>query len=335
MAVTFLTSEDKGELLNRINKSLTEAKESGEFNGITPHIGENGNWFIGDEDTGVSAAGETTSITVDDKLNKESTNPIQNKTVAEAVDRLSEQIADQQNEIDNKQPKGNYVKSVNGNTPNENGDVTVIVQAEAPTFVGSVDEMVDTSKSYVNTQTGTIWVHRIATYEKEVTVTDNIEGTDDNPYIDNARFSSSGDASTQNGYVITPYIDLTKEEYQGKTIELHLEGAHYAFDSEASESYIMTQLRDSAKNILSARTYTSVPHDGLTSNNLEAITDGITVTVNGDTSSVLTITVPASTNSKVTVGVIGYLRCNGLGTSDASNVYITYQDTQTVTEATW
>lgn len=27
--------------------------------GITPHIGENGNWFIGDKDTGVSASGGT------------------------------------------------------------------------------------------------------------------------------------------------------------------------------------------------------------------------------------------------------------------------------------
>lgn len=84
-------------LPDAINTALTQAKESGAFdgtNGTTPHIGANGNWFIGESDTGVSATGETTSITVDDKLNKESTNPIQNKTVAEAIDKLSEEKVD-------------------------------------------------------------------------------------------------------------------------------------------------------------------------------------------------------------------------------------------------
>lgn len=27
------------------------------YDGITPHIGENGNWFLGDTDTGVKAKG--------------------------------------------------------------------------------------------------------------------------------------------------------------------------------------------------------------------------------------------------------------------------------------
>ena len=86
---------NKEQFQEAVNTALAQAKESGEFDGAdgtTPHIGENGNWFIGESDTGVSASGGTTSITVDDKLNKESTNPIQNKTVAEAVDRLSETI---------------------------------------------------------------------------------------------------------------------------------------------------------------------------------------------------------------------------------------------------
>lgn len=44
-----------------VYKALQEAKESGEFDGkdgLTPFIGENGNWFIGDEDTGVKAEGK-------------------------------------------------------------------------------------------------------------------------------------------------------------------------------------------------------------------------------------------------------------------------------------
>ena len=78
----------------------TTATVTNGADGKTPHIGENGNWFIGESDTGVSASGGTTSITVDDKLNKESTNPIQNKIVAEAVDRLSATINELRSELD-------------------------------------------------------------------------------------------------------------------------------------------------------------------------------------------------------------------------------------------
>lgn len=43
-----------------VKNSLKEAEESGEFDGtpgITPHIGKNGNWYIGETDTGVKAEG--------------------------------------------------------------------------------------------------------------------------------------------------------------------------------------------------------------------------------------------------------------------------------------
>lgn len=43
-----------------VTEALAEAKASGEFDGedgVTPHIGENGNWFIGETDTGVAAQG--------------------------------------------------------------------------------------------------------------------------------------------------------------------------------------------------------------------------------------------------------------------------------------
>ena len=33
--------------------------------GITPHIGQNGNWFIGEKDTGISASGESSSEKTD------------------------------------------------------------------------------------------------------------------------------------------------------------------------------------------------------------------------------------------------------------------------------
>ena len=41
-----------------IDDALTRAKESGEFDGITPTIGDNGNWFLGDTDTGKPSRGD-------------------------------------------------------------------------------------------------------------------------------------------------------------------------------------------------------------------------------------------------------------------------------------
>ncbi len=48
------------EVKSLIEDALRQAQQSGAFNGsngITPHIGDNGNWFIGDEDTGKPARG--------------------------------------------------------------------------------------------------------------------------------------------------------------------------------------------------------------------------------------------------------------------------------------
>lgn len=42
------------EAINTAN-SIKEDAESGEFDGESPHIGDNGNWFVGENDTGVSA----------------------------------------------------------------------------------------------------------------------------------------------------------------------------------------------------------------------------------------------------------------------------------------
>lgn len=52
------------ELPEAVNAALAQAKASGEFDGdpgapgVTPHIGANGNWYIGSADTGVKAQGK-------------------------------------------------------------------------------------------------------------------------------------------------------------------------------------------------------------------------------------------------------------------------------------
>lgn len=55
---------DADKLPEAVNTALAQAKASGEFDGdtgapgVTPHIGTNGNWYIGSADTGVKAQGK-------------------------------------------------------------------------------------------------------------------------------------------------------------------------------------------------------------------------------------------------------------------------------------
>lgn len=55
------SAETVGNAEQIIQDALRDAKESGEFDGedgITPHIGANGNWFVGETDTGIRAQGK-------------------------------------------------------------------------------------------------------------------------------------------------------------------------------------------------------------------------------------------------------------------------------------
>lgn len=54
-ATNTATKDDVG---TAVNEALTAAKASGEFDGITPTIGDNGNWYLGTTDTGKPSRGE-------------------------------------------------------------------------------------------------------------------------------------------------------------------------------------------------------------------------------------------------------------------------------------
>ena len=190
-------------------------------------------------------------------------------------------------------------------------------------IVDSVDEMVDTSKQYILKSTGTIWEWKETTTEKEVTVRNDITGG-----YERGRLSSgganSGDVQT---HTLTPLIDITKAEYQGKTIQIHLEGNKYF--SEAPETYIMTAVFDPNKNTIIGRSYSCLDrHAGLLGGFDNA---GATAEIHSTNSATLTIPVPLTEDTGKSVG---YLRFCGLGTVDGT-VYITYTETQTVTEGTW
>lgn len=58
--LTGMINSQVDDMVAALRTELQKAKDSGEFqgeNGITPHIGSNGNWFIGEEDTGVFSGG--------------------------------------------------------------------------------------------------------------------------------------------------------------------------------------------------------------------------------------------------------------------------------------
>lgn len=197
-------------------------------------------------------------------------------------------------------------------------DIDAAVSNVMPEFVDSVDEMTDKTKKYVLITTGTVWQYDDTIIETEVTktVTDNIVGTTDNPY-QTGRLSSEGALSADvTTHTLTPYIDLTKEEYQGKTIQIHLEGNRYA--SERGETYIMSALYDADKNVILGRGYTS-QESGNTF-------DPSCIQINSTTSAIITLSIPHAWNGTT----VGFIRFCGLGTVEDS-VYITYTDTEIIT----
>lgn len=169
-------------------------------------------------------------------------------------------------------------------------DGATIVQA--PKYVNSVAEMTDVNRPYVLISTGHIWAN--ANVEAEKPITEAVNATDGNPYHDGHRLGSSMTSDSMEadapGYFLTPLIDLTKAAYQGKTIQLHLEGAHFASNT-AFETWIQCRLYGLDKTVIAARPY--VFADATSPNSVAGIANGtISVAYHNETSATITITVP-------------------------------------------
>lgn len=82
------------DIFQKIDGSWTQVVNIRGDDGITPHIGENGNWWIGDEDTGYSAVcdGESSTVSVDEEgfliIDGESTGYNLNLTADELYENL-------------------------------------------------------------------------------------------------------------------------------------------------------------------------------------------------------------------------------------------------------
>lgn len=204
-------------------------------------------------------------------------------------------------------------------------DGATVVQA--PKYVNSVDEMTDTERVYVMASTGKIWAYMDTSVEKEVTITDEL---DDTTYYDGCRLGSSATSLTDgitndaNGYHVTPLIDLTKEEYQGKTITIHLEGGHYV--SQNVETWIQNRYYKTDGSIQYVRGSSSPSGDMKDWKNA-------VINIESENSATITINMPLQMGSASVE--CGYLRFCGQGAVADSHIYITYQGTQTVTGYQW
>lgn len=209
-----------------------------------------------------------------------------------------------------------------------------VADAQKIEIVDSIGEMTDISKSYCLSTDGYIYTYKNVTTEETNTYRDDIDKTG---YIDQTRFTSSMSedsfttGSSQNGYHVTSIIDLTKNEYKNKVIKLHLEGAHYC-STGTSETWIQCRIyqNNESKSIINPRAITC---DTPLASSILSYTNGISITYNNETSCIFTITMPPSYGAVGTE--IGYLRFCGRGTIENSNIYITYEKTETVTREQW
>lgn len=204
-------------------------------------------------------------------------------------------------------------------------DGATIVQA--PKYVNSVTEMTDINRPYVLISTGHIWAN--ANVEVEKPITEVVNATDDNPYHEGYRLGSdtASDSMTPGatGYFLTPLIDLTKAAYQGKTIQLHLEGAHFASDTEF-ETWIQARVYGVDKSVLVNRYY--VFADMSNDNNIAHHCNGtMSIAYNSATSATVTLNVPPTYGAGATP--IGYIRFCAKGAVANANITITYTDIST------
>ena len=194
-------------------------------------------------------------------------------------------------------------------------DNATIVQA--PKFVDSVDKMIDINRPYVLSSTGEIWSYMNTTTEQEIT--DTVEGTTENPYLDGNRLASDGSAVNDSAeMVVTPYIDLGKYE-QYRIIKLKLAGIQYIFSSHTAN--VRVGLYDEDKNKIMC------VESCLDSSYGIGGTIGFTIT--SDNSATATLTLPYIYSD----ATVKYMRFSTIGSSANSDISITY--TGQVTGGQW
>ena len=128
-------------------------------------------------------------------------NSLTNKPSIPSIDGLATKgyVDDEINKID----LSDYVKTINGVSPNENGNVTISATLEAPTIVDRIEDMTDTNKQYVLSTDGFIYAcKKVESAEKE----EWVDVLKDVGYQENKRINSSGSIVSYSGVDLTNYI---------------------------------------------------------------------------------------------------------------------------------
>lgn len=124
------------------------------------------------------------------------------------IDQLSKEIANQQTQLDSKQPKGNYLTAVPSEYVTEAELATELAKmgSQTPLFADSIEECTDTTKMYVLPD-GFIYAYMFS----EVVVAGSKNHADMNAdgWSANSRLGSSGADSSNTGTDITNYIPVT------------------------------------------------------------------------------------------------------------------------------
>lgn len=189
--------------------------------------------------------------------------------------------------------------------------------------VGSVEEMTDTTKAYILSRTGTIWRYQTIEVGTDTEMTEQIAGTDDNPW--GTGRLHDGEPNDWAGYVTTPFIDIGK--YSG-SITLHLKGITFSYASpgaatasnlryaqyDADKVHLITE---QSKDSSFGRTYW---------NNTATLIDV------GDGALEIVIKPPVTQQDG---DAVRYVRFSGYGAEADAEVYVTYTGKATSTTQGW
>ena len=216
--------------------------------GVTPHIGDNGNWWIGEEDTGVSAGGTVKSVN--------GNAPDENGNVeieSGGVYVGSGDMPDGYNIQIDPTVKTNTVLTINGIAPDETGNVeitipdipdteveipTVLPNPHALTLTGAVEATYDGSKAVsVEIPTdggGSEWtlLHDITLEEEVSTISIDTGNAKEVAFWFNGRINDADD-SLSNGNASSMIrinaADNLHKVWQGN--QLYIRGAGAAFST--------------------------------------------------------------------------------------------------------
>lgn len=294
--------------------------------GITPTIGANGNWYIGNTDTGKPSRGTNGTNGTDGKSAYAYAQD-GGFTGTEAQFNNGLSVMGNVSGIDTTvtQNSGNLITS---------GAVYTFAKAASsqgtPLFAQSVDELNasgDKTKIYLLPD-GYLYAWAKSTSQETVTVSTPVNGTPDNPYKDGYRLGSSGDTfhNDATGYTVTPYIDLSP--YSGKNINIILEGLTYF--TETPTQWVQSRCYKDSSTVFVVRS-PSTPVSEIHSTFHTAT--NLSIDIQSSTKTVMTAGVPILIDSYGNQ-VLG-LRFCAKGSSSQSTITIEYDETQTVTKEQW